>query len=93
MKKNMKLISTLMTLIGVICTGILAYRLYQKFFAVEEDLDLDCFDDDFEEEEDEEEAVEEEEVPAAAAEVEEEEEKPLPKVRRGYIPLKFHTNA
>lgn len=93
MKNNKTIFATLMSIIGIICTAIVAYMVwkeykeegcfFKKLFKKEEDdLEYDCYDEEFMEEED---AVEEHVA-------EEEEEKPIPKARRGYFPLKFPVN-
>ena len=95
MKNNKTIFATLMTIIGIISTAIVAYILWKEykeegcffkklFGKDEDDLEFDCDDEEFMEEEDDDSL----EAPVA----EEEEEKPVPKARRGYFPLKFPVN-
>ncbi len=82
MKKNTSFMVALMAIIGVICTGIIAFVLLKDRFCDSfDDDDFDLEDEFMDDEEPETEAEEEEVV---------EEEIPTPKARRGYIPLKFN---
>lgn len=100
--KKRNILTILAAVIAVISATALVLYLFRdklascpvcgKFFPSADDDDDDFFDEDFFDEIEAEEAEEEEE--AAEEEVEEEEapeeKHPQTKVRRGYIPLKFH---
>ena len=90
MNKKTSIIVSVMAVIGVITTAVvlcIVFRdriketyLYQRFFAENEDDDMDFFEDDFLEDDEPEEEQDEEDT--------EEEEKPTTMARLGYTSLK-----
>ncbi len=78
MKKNTNFFVALMAIIGIICTGIIAFFLLKDRILESFDDDDFDFEDEFIEDDDDDET---EEVV---------EEVQAPKARRGYIPIKFN---